>query len=323
MTRPESKESAAAPPLDPRKFRDPERTVGGDPRAVVPLERLETLWFNTGTLCNLACAHCYIESSPRNDRLVYLTLDEVRGYLDEIEREGLGTEQIGFTGGEPFLNRDMLPMLALCLERGYRVLVLTNAMRPMQRRLAQLEELIRRFGDRLAFRVSVDHHTAALHEQERGPKSWEPTIAGLQWLARVGARVSVAGRTYWDAEDEQRLRQGYARLFEQLELGIDAFDPAELVLFPEMDERLDVPEISERCWAILGKRPSDVMCARSRMVVHRKGDPAPVVVSCTLLPYDRRFEMGRTLREASAPVVLNHPHCARFCVLGGASCSPE
>ena len=28
-----------------------------------------------------------------------------------------------------------------------------------------------------------------------------------------------------------------------------------------------------------------------------------------------------TLAEAAAPVPLNHPHCARFCVLGGAACS--
>ena len=39
------------------------------------------------------------------------------------------------------------------------------------------------------------------------------------------------------------------------------------------------------------------------------------------MPYDPRFELGASLREASRPVALNHPHCARFCVLGGAACS--
>ena len=63
--------------LDPRKFRDPFITVAGEPRAQVALRALDTLWFNTGTLCNLACRHCYIESSPTNDRLVYLTAAEV------------------------------------------------------------------------------------------------------------------------------------------------------------------------------------------------------------------------------------------------------
>jgi len=45
------------------------------------------------------------------------------------------------------------------------------------------------------------------------------------------------------------------------------------------------------------------------------------VLSCTLLAYDPQFEMGPRLADALGPVKLNHPHCATFCVLGGASCS--
>jgi len=91
--------------LDPAKFQDPVVTLTGAPRAHVRLRALDTLWFNTGTLCNLTCGHCYIESSPKNDRLVYLSAAEVGEYLDEIERLSLGTSLIGFTGGEPFINR--------------------------------------------------------------------------------------------------------------------------------------------------------------------------------------------------------------------------
>ena len=68
--------------LDPAKFRDPLTTAKGETRATVALRALETLWFNTGTLCNLTCRNCYIESSPRNDRLSYLTREDVRAYLD-------------------------------------------------------------------------------------------------------------------------------------------------------------------------------------------------------------------------------------------------
>ena len=115
------------------KFDDPDWTTDGKPRARVALGRLRTLWFNTGTLCNLQCGHCYIESSPRNDRLVYLSRLEVRQYLEEISGLALDTEEIGFTGGEPFMNPDLAAMLADSLARGYRVLVLTNAMRPMMK----------------------------------------------------------------------------------------------------------------------------------------------------------------------------------------------
>ena len=304
--------------LDSAKFRDPARTASGEPRASVALCSLDTLWFNTGTRCNLACQTCYIESSPTNDALVYLGFDEVRVYLDEIARDGLPTRQIGFTGGEPFMNRDLPAILALCLDRGFEVLVLTNAMRPLRRFEPAILALPHR--ERLTFRVSLDHHTAVHHEAERGRGSWEPAIEGLKWLAAHGFAVAVAGRSL-PGEAEAVARSAYAALFRTIGVAIDAANPASLVLFPEIDASLDVPEITTACWSVLNVAPSSLMCASSRMVVKRRGDAAPHVAACTLLPYDPRFDLGATLAEAAGPVTLNHPHCARFCVLGGASCA--
>jgi uncharacterized Fe-S cluster-containing radical SAM superfamily protein len=286
----------------------------------VALEALRTLWFNTGTLCNIACNHCYIESSPRNDRLAYLTRAEMRAYLDEIAQDRLGTEEIGFTGGEPFMNPDLMAMLEDCLARGFKTLVLTNAMRPMQRLEVRLLDLQKRRGKNLTIRVSLDHYTRELHEEERGPDTWQPTVDGLTWLARHGFTIAVAGRLMW-GESETSARQGFAELFAEHGIEIDAGDPARLVLFPEMDAAADVPEITDACWNLLGLSPASVMCASSRMVVKRKGAACPAVLACTLLPYDPQFELGATLAEAASSVPLNHPHCAKFCVLGGGSCS--
>src|SRR5262245_59619239 len=114
----------------PRKFHDPDWTATREARASVALRRLETLWINTGTLCNITCRNCYIESNPRNDRLVYLTAAEAATYFEEITRLQLGTREVGFTGGEPFMNPEFLLMLEDALDRGFEVLVLTNAMQP-------------------------------------------------------------------------------------------------------------------------------------------------------------------------------------------------
>jgi hypothetical protein len=304
-----------APALDPAKFRDPLVTARGERRASVALTRLSTLWINTGTLCNLACKTCYIESSPRNDALVYVSLAETEAFLDQARL--LGTREIGFTGGEPFMNPDMIGMIAAALGRGFEVLVLTNAMRPMRRFEQQLLALR---SEQLTLRVSLDHHSQAVHEAERGAGSWDKALDGCRWLSGHGFRLAVAGRQL-PGESEAEARAGYAALFAAEGLKVDADDPASLVLFPEMDAAADVPEITEACWGILGKSPDSIMCASSRMVVKRKGEPQPVVVACTLIPYDPAFTMGDTLVEASRPVPLNHPHCARFCVLGGASCS--
>ncbi len=307
-------------PLAPEKFKHPDVTSKGEPRAKVALRSLATLWFNTGTLCNITCRNCYIESSPKNDRLVYLTLADVTGYLDEIARDKLPTREIGFTGGEPFMNPDFLAMLEVCLARGFQVLVLTNAMRPMQRLQAKLLALKTRFGQRLQIRVSLDHFHRERHEEERGIETFAPSMAGLRWLSDNGFAIAVAGRTMW-GESEAASRAGFAKLFAQQAVNIEAHDPGQLVLFPEMDAHLDVPEITTACWGILHKSPDDMMCASSRMVVKRKGANAPVVLACTLLAYEPQFELGATLKVASRAVPLNHAHCAKFCVLGGASCS--
>ncbi len=303
-----------------QKFTDPLVTAKGEERAWVDLKALNTLWFNTGTLCNIACVNCYIESTPKNDRLVYLTHNEVKEFLDEIRQEKFPTEEIGLTGGEPFMNPDIIPIIEECLKRGFRLLVLTNAMRPMVHHTESLLRLNKEYGAQMTLRVSVDHFKPELHEEERGPRTWEPMMKGLQWLSDNSFTIDIAGRTRW-GEGEDVLRQGFAGFFKEHNIRIDAYNPKQLMLFPEMDEKAAVPEITTACWDILGVSPDDMMCATSRMVIKRKGDDKPVVQACTLLPYDEQFTLGKTLKEASRSVHLNHPHCAKFCVLGGGSCS--
>ncbi len=302
------------------KFDDALHTADGAPRAHVAFTGLKTLWVNTGTLCNIECQNCYIESSPSNDRLAYIALAELEPFL--VEAKALGAEEIGFTGGEPFMNPEMIDSARAALDHGFTVLVLTNAMRPMMRERVTrgLLALQAQFGQRLRLRVSLDHYDGKVHDRERGAKSFGVAVDGLVWLAEHGFDISVAGRAGF-GESEASMREGYAALFARMGVSIDTTDPAALVLFPEMDEREDVPEITTDCWGILGKDPHDIMCSNARMVIKRKGADAPCVVACTLIAYDERFELGETLAQASSPVSLNHRHCAKFCVLGGASCS--
>lgn len=304
------------------KFEHPEITADGDTRASVSLSHPETLWFNTGTLCNITCVNCYIESSPTNDRLVYITADEVTDYLDQLDARKWNVREIGFTGGEPFMNPEMIDMTQRSLERGYEVLILTNAMLPMMRRRVRegLLKLNEAYADKLTIRISVDSWKPEHHDAERGEGSFDVMLKGMDWLRDNGLRMAVAGRTVWH-ESEAEAREGYAKLFSECGYDIDAQNPGETVLFPEMDAAAEVPEITTECWDILNKSPRDVMCSSSRMVVKRKGAARPSVVACTLLPYSPEFELGETLEAAESDVRLNHPHCAKFCVLGGASCS--
>lgn len=295
------------------KFQNMHTTAKGETRASVKLSKLSTLWFNTGTLCNLECKNCYIESSPRNDRLTYLTVNDITPYLSELN----DCPNIGFTGGEPFLNPSIISLLEEVLKRGHELLVLTNANRVIKKHRVELLRLKECYGHKLKLRISLDHFSKELHDQERGIGAFDRTLEELKWLYDHGFDLSIASRSLANETQEESLA-GHQQLLNNFNIQIDLSE--KLVIFPEMDSR-DVPEITTACWGILNKRPEDQMCASERMIVKRKGDDSPVVMPCTLLAYDEKFILGKTLSDSREEVYLNHRFCAEFCVLGGASCS--
>lgn len=299
------------------KFNDLKFTVDGKARAFIEAQDLKTLWFNTGTLCNLTCKNCYIESSPSNDRLSYLSFDEYLTMMNEAKEEGFNLSEIGFTGGEPFLNKEFPKMLRHAVKQGIDVLVLTNAMKPM---LNKKSEILMIDKERLTFRISIDHVDQSKHEAIRGLNSYEPMMEGLSWLRDNGFKMSLATRLMW-GESEKETRKVFAEFILRNKLPIDPHSMKDLVTFTEMDDKQDTPEITTECWTILNKDPKTVMCSSSRMIVKKKGNKKPSIIACTLLPYDEAFDLGSSLKSSMQRIYLNHPHCSKFCVLGGSSCS--
>jgi sulfatase maturation enzyme AslB (radical SAM superfamily) len=294
------------------KFIDPKITAKGEERAYVDLKELNTLWFNTGSLCNLTCKNCYIESSPENDRLSFITVHDVLPFLLEIKEQKLPTTLIGLTGGEPFANPQIIPVIELIMQHGFELLVLTNAYKALKKHQTALISLKAKYQEKFKLRVSLDHYTKEVHEKERGDKTFDETLLNIFWLKENGFNVSIAGRSLFK-EPQNLAVEGYKKLTSL----------SDIVIFPEMDEQHNVPEITTGCWDILSKKPADQMCASERMIIKKKGDEKAVVMPCTLLAYDPQFELGHTLNSAKERVYLNHPFCAKFCVLGGASCSPK
>ena len=299
------------------KFKDPITTADGSTRAFIEAKKIKTLWFNTGTLCNIECKNCYIESSPKNDRLVYITFEEVKLFIDEAIDKNLGTKEIGFTGGEPFMNKDVLKMIEYSLSKNFKVLVLSNAMKPM---LNKKEDLLKINHQDLTIRVSIDHYQKEKHEEIRGKNTFNVMMEGLKWLNQNNFNYALATRLLW-GEQEDQLRDNFNLFIDKYNLKLDAKSKEQLVTFAEMDEKVDTPEITTACWNLLGKNPDDIMCSSSRMVVKKKTSPKPSVIACTLLPYDDEFDLGQNLTNSLKKIYLNHKHCSKFCVLGGSSCS--
>lgn len=165
------------------------------------------LWLYTNFHCNLACRYCVVASSPRADPRS-LGLERVCSLVDEAVREGF--EEIYLTGGEPFIERDIVEMLLYASER-LPTVVLTNAMLFVGRRGRELQRLAGR--DRLTIQTSLDGAQAATHDAWRGTGSFQRALRGIGVARELGLPLRVAmTQTPENVEEVDELRQLLAEM---------------------------------------------------------------------------------------------------------------
>lgn len=290
-------------------------TDSGEPRGYIQTPKLRELWFHTGTACNLSCPFCLEGSRPGDYRLQRVTLADVQPFIDEAL--ALGVEKFSFTGGEPFVVRELHRILAYAA-RHRPCLVLTNATAPLRRRLSQLADLAQT-AHPIRFRVSIDYPDKARHEAGRGVGTFEESLSNIEALQELGFAVSVA-RQWRPGEDTGAVESAFRRHFRQAGLPEDIH----LVSFPDFhppDSIVKTPEITENCMTTYhtALTRADFMCAFSRMVV--KQDGGMRVFACTLVDDDPDYDLGGTLAESLKPRVMLGHHRCYSCFRLGASCS--
>lgn len=291
------------------------RTSEGHLRGFIHTHALDELWFHTGTACNLACPFCLEGSKPGDDRLQLMRFDDARPYIDEALT--LGVKQFSFTGGEPFINKDIVRILDYALR--YRpCLVLTNATEPLIKRIGQLESL-RSLAHPLHFRVSLDHYDAAMHDSGRGAGMFDQALEGMRLLHAMGFHLSVANQIMPDIPPDETA-QRFAEVFSNAGLPEDL----RRVEFPEFyppETVVSAPQITQSCMTDFQTESSrkEFMCAFSRMVV--KQNHRCHVYACTLVDDDPDYVLADTLTESlQIPVSMKHHRCYS-CFKYGASCS--
>ena len=316
---------------EPRGYVDPKQIAG---RYV-----LEDLWVMRGSVCDLKCRHCYTASSPRNNRLEQIRFAELRPHLEDARRYGV--QKIYFTGGEVFVNEDVLrgrairneeflQSLAFALEIA-PVEILTNGRRYIRHHFDALRELRARHGDRLRLRITLESPRAAEHDMIRGRGTFGQTVETIVDLAAMGfVPIVTAERPFLKERDDDEIRQGYRALF--LERGVEV----EVNLIENLLEmgrqlvqlakqgRVPGPEVfvTAGCFSILNKPPESLMCHFSRCLEKIEGElryyPCPVIYD------DPRFELGKSLAESFRRVYVAHKNCYDYCLKGrGASCRTQ
>ncbi len=280
---------------------------------VVELRSLDTLWFQVGgTVCNLACTHCFVSCSPTNHTHEFLGLDEVRRYLEEAA--ALGVREYYFTGGEPFLNPEMEAILAATLEVG-PASVLTNGLLLDPARCRRLAELDRASDYSLDLRVSMDGYDAATNDPIRGEGTFERILGGVRNLVAAGLNPVI---TVTEVHDDNRTAEGKRRFFALLaELGISK---PRLKILPVFQigaeaERGGAYESWQRLRA--GDAPDGgwdhLQCSACRMVTDQG------VWVCPILVNEPGGKMGEALADTLGPFALDHPACWT-CHVYGVSC---
>ena len=285
------------------------------PRGYIQPGALRELWFHTGTACNLACPFCLEGSKPGDNRLQRMTLADVKPWIDEAA--ALGVRQFSFTGGEPFIVKDMVGILRYASNLN-PCLVLTNGTDPVIKRLCEIESLAAQ-PHPVAFRISIDYADRDRHDAGRGRGSYEKSWWSLAALQTRGFGISVARQSEPD-EDSRAVDEQFRSLFKERGLAPDT----RIVSFPDFlppGSDPGVQRITERCMTTYHTEESrrSFMCYFSKMVVKKNGRLR--VYACTLVDDDEFYDLGGTLEESLEKRILLRHHRCFSCFTFGASCS--
>jgi molybdenum cofactor biosynthesis enzyme MoaA len=297
------------------EFKSFTHTSDGVKRGYIESGTLKELWFHTGTTCNLSCSFCLEGSFPGNDRLSEPTLAELKPYIDEAV--SLGVENLSFTGGEPFVNKDFVNILEYASNLK-PCLVLTNATKPLENYYEKILA-IANGKENISFRVSIDHHTAEKHDVERGKGNFAKALKNMKKLQEQGFNVSLARQSEKN-EDKEVVNGLFQKVFNDYEIKADT----RIISFPDFappSTQVDVPEITEDCMTRYQNEETRAkfMCHYSRMIV-KNGDSLKIF-ACTLVDDDDRYATMGTLAESmNTKTLLGHHRCFA-CFSGGASCS--
>ncbi|MDP2560066.1 radical SAM protein [Psychrobium sp. 1_MG-2023] len=290
-------------------------TPTNEPRGYIQPGKLKELWFHTGTRCNLACDFCLEGSSPSDKRLAAPKFEEAKPFIDQAI--SMGVEQFSFTGGEPFLVKDIIKMIDYASQH-CPVLVLTNGTKPLIKRF----ESLRALSDNphpISLRVSFDHLDPTAHDAHRGEGNFAKALSGLIALHQAGFHVSIARHMEKD-ENQAKIEQGFRQLFQLNGLPQDLH----IVAFPDFltpGSLPHVPHISEHCMTHYQneKSRSQFMCHSSKMVIKYQGEMQ--VYACTLVDDDKEYGLGQDLVIAQQQRISMKHHRCYSCFAYGSSCS--
>jgi molybdenum cofactor biosynthesis enzyme MoaA len=281
---------------------------------LLELDHLDALWFQiAGTVCNLRCNHCFISCSPENHALGMMTFDQFLPYLHEAIK--LGVKEFYFTGGEPFINPELLKILEATLQAGPAT-VLTNGTLFSSQVIKELATTRDASMYSLELRVSIDGFSPETNDPIRGPGTFKRIMCGIKLLLDGGFLPIVTAMRSWPIEqDEAQLARfktslaeiGYRypriKLLPSLKIGQEA----------RRDHGYSEHDFITKSMMV-GYDSGQLMCSNSRIVSARGVHVCPILVD------QPDSLLGKRLSSARQAVELRYQACTT-CYQYGALCS--
>jgi AdoMet-dependent heme synthase len=292
----------------------PLRRAGAPVGPTLGFRWLDSLWLQvTGTLCNIACRHCFISCGPKADQLAMMSVEQVERAL--AEGSALGMRQVYFTGGEPLLHPDLRRLVDLALAAAPLTIV-TNGILLDAPLIAFLSERFWSARYSLDLRVSLDGMSAAQNDPVRGRGTFDSVVQALRLLGAAGLSPVVTV-----VEHEQGLEGSGARLrFLDFVRGL-GIAKARVKFLPLVrlgrEERrthgyLEADAPGEE--PLLPEVEAGLLCASGRCVT------AQGVYTCPLLVEEPGARLADTLPGSARPFRLSFPAC-NTCINDGLRCN--
>ena len=281
---------------------------------IVELNSLEILWFQVGgTKCNLECTHCFISCSPHNDKFAFLDYDTVANMLEESKK--LGVREYYFTGGEPFLNKEIVPILSKTLEYGPAT-VLTNATVLKVEWLEELKKASEKNSHQLEFRVSIDGPSPETNDPIRGEGTFERAMKGVKLLVENGFQPIITMTRIWECCQEENVLGEFKQILKE-----NGYCNPRLKVLPRLKMGAEAERTSGYCpqervtaEMLESYDTSQLLCSHSRLVSN-KG-----VHVCPILLDEPDSIMGKSLEESIKGFSIHHGAC-HTCYQHGAICT--
>ncbi len=143
-------------------------------------QRITTVQVNVGLVCNIACEHCHVSSSPRRkEEMSWETMEHVLRVAHEV-----GAGVLYITGGAPEMNPHFRRFVASAVAARFTVMVRTNLTILLEPGYVDLPEFFA--ANRVHLVASLPCYTKDNVDRQRGDGVYDASIEAMRRLNAIG-----------------------------------------------------------------------------------------------------------------------------------------